>query len=107
MCNEPVTRTLSSGFSEAYFFRIAIDRKSTRLNSSHITISYAVFCLKKKKHKNYRNHASRITHVPPSTVQHQVSQHKAIPTKNPFPPGQKNHTLLATPAGVRPHGPNH
>src|SRR5437667_10433916 len=27
----------------------ATDRKSTRLNSSHITISYAVFCLKKKK----------------------------------------------------------
>src|SRR5690625_5460070 len=26
-----------------------IDRKSTRLNSSHVTISYAVFCLKKKK----------------------------------------------------------
>src|SRR2546426_6126677 len=30
-----------------------IDRKSTRLNSSHLVISYAVFCLKKKKH----NHA--------------------------------------------------
>src|SRR5471032_1957071 len=28
---------------------VARDRKSTRLNSSHITISYAVFCLKKKK----------------------------------------------------------
>src|SRR5437773_12086955 len=28
---------------------LRIDRKSTRLNSSHITISYAVFCLKKKK----------------------------------------------------------
>src|SRR5437773_9385109 len=28
-----------------------LDRKSTRLNSSHITISYAVFCLKKKKTK--------------------------------------------------------
>src|SRR5437667_5072641 len=27
---------------------VEIDRKSTRLNSSHITISYAVFCLKKK-----------------------------------------------------------
>src|SRR2546430_7616350 len=27
------------------------DRKSTRLNSSHSQISYAVFCLKKKKHK--------------------------------------------------------
>src|SRR5699024_11662428 len=28
------------------------DRKSTRLNSSHVSISYAVFCLKKKKAKN-------------------------------------------------------
>src|SRR5260221_9541874 len=30
---------------------IAADRKSTRLNSSHTVISYAVFCLKKKKKK--------------------------------------------------------
>src|SRR5699024_12381295 len=29
----------------------ASDRKSTRLNSSHVSISYAVFCLKKKNHK--------------------------------------------------------
>src|SRR5439155_26547955 len=29
----------------------SIDRKSTRLNSSHVAISYAVFCLKKKKHR--------------------------------------------------------
>src|SRR3712207_7917265 len=29
------------------------DRKSTRLNSSHANISYAVFCLKKKKNNNY------------------------------------------------------
>src|SRR5436305_12074457 len=28
------------------------DRKSTRLNSSHVRISYAVFCLKKKKYQN-------------------------------------------------------
>src|SRR3712207_7944570 len=28
------------------------DRKSTRLNSSHVNISYAVFCLKKKKQEN-------------------------------------------------------
>src|SRR5256885_12986501 len=28
---------------------LALDRKSTRLNSSHLVISYAVFCLKKKK----------------------------------------------------------
>src|SRR3712207_8578034 len=30
------------------------DRKSTRLNSSHANISYAVFCLKKKKNNTYR-----------------------------------------------------
>src|SRR5947207_7746054 len=30
------------------------DRKSTRLNSSHTVISYAVFCLKKKKHRNQK-----------------------------------------------------
>src|SRR5690349_22644878 len=31
------------------------DRKSTRLNSSHVEISYAVFCLKKKKKKKTKN----------------------------------------------------
>src|SRR5256885_9479230 len=31
---------------------LIVDRKSTRLNSSHLVISYAVFCLKKKKQKH-------------------------------------------------------
>src|SRR5690554_7492749 len=31
---------------------VTVDRKSTRLNSSHVRISYAVFCLKKKNNKN-------------------------------------------------------
>src|SRR5690349_23897497 len=35
----------------AAFFAAFLDRKSTRLNSSHVEISYAVFCLKKKKKK--------------------------------------------------------
>src|SRR2546430_7100585 len=35
---------------------LAQDRKSTRLNSSHSQISYAVFCLKKKKEYNYSAH---------------------------------------------------
>src|SRR2546430_13063341 len=45
------------------------DRKSTRLNSSHSQISYAVFCLKKKKTRDIRarqlasNHISYISHV--------------------------------------------
>src|SRR5256885_7710068 len=36
------------------------DRKSTRLNSSHLVISYAVFCLKKKKHEVASRGPSRI-----------------------------------------------
>src|SRR5256885_16744845 len=44
------------GKREGWFFpgfrgAPTIDRKSTRLNSSHLVISYAVFCLKKKKNK--------------------------------------------------------
>src|SRR5690349_23481804 len=35
------------------------DRKSTRLNSSHVEISYAVFCLKKKKKKKYKKKKKR------------------------------------------------
>src|SRR5258705_9280057 len=35
------------------------DRKSTRLNSSHLGISYAVFCLKKKQNKNHQPDASK------------------------------------------------
>src|SRR5437588_2034301 len=35
--------------------RLALDRKSTRLNSSHTVISYAVFCLKKKKKQTHKD----------------------------------------------------
>src|SRR5437667_8036980 len=45
------TQTISFGGE-----RDGEDRKSTRLNSSHITISYAVFCLKKKKRNCRRQH---------------------------------------------------
>src|SRR5256885_6030915 len=37
--------------------RIGLDRKSTRLNSSHLVISYAVFCLKKKKKKQIKRYS--------------------------------------------------
>src|SRR5690242_8449601 len=37
----------------AYFGAAGEDRKSTRLNSSHMSISYAVFCLKKKKKREW------------------------------------------------------
>src|SRR5207302_7117158 len=46
---EPVTRPS----------KVTVDRKSTRLNSSHVKISYAVFCLKKKKNYQTRKYADR------------------------------------------------
>src|SRR2546422_3130963 len=47
----------------------ALDRKSTRLNSSHGYISYAVFCLKKKK-KQSRHLITRVEHRTPDTTRH-------------------------------------
>src|SRR5215813_14795433 len=47
----PVPVPPSGRFSDMWVppYRSRTDRKSTRLNSSHVRISYAVFCLKKKK----------------------------------------------------------
>src|SRR4051795_12590554 len=75
-------------------FRRVLDRKSTRLNSSHTLISYAVFCLKKKKKPKQRKSAARkITAQDrppgPSTVAHthtQVpSRDSPAPVSPPFP----------------------
>src|SRR5256885_3899702 len=56
----PRSTRLESGTSSAATMKNAAeeDRKSTRLNSSHLVISYAVFCLKKKK-----NHTMVITSI--------------------------------------------
>src|SRR2546430_2810061 len=54
MCIHPIMRKNQVGMD-------SIDRKSTRLNSSHSQISYAVFCLKKKKkHKVFAPLLERI-----------------------------------------------
>src|SRR5690349_23051016 len=53
--------------------KICIDRKSTRLNSSHVEISYAVFCLKKKKTKKHQEQercTSQHHHLHTVTVRH-------------------------------------
>src|SRR5690625_6559158 len=49
--NAKVTYTQGKIKGDGNSYRVGLDRKSTRLNSSHVAISYAVFCLKKKKHK--------------------------------------------------------
>src|SRR2546427_912598 len=51
-CSAPAWRRRIQGrwqWSTPQGFEMSADRKSTRLNSSHSQISYAVFCLKKKK----------------------------------------------------------
>src|SRR5256885_8552519 len=47
------------------------DRKSTRLNSSHLVISYAVFCLKKKK----TSHHMQLTFKKSFTRSHHITRH--------------------------------
>src|SRR5258708_19280521 len=49
------------------------DRKSTRLNSSHQIISYAVFCLKKKKNSPYHSNYTHPAHSP--SQQHDLPPH--------------------------------
>src|SRR5256885_12884596 len=62
----PVIREIScvGGMERVHLDRLAryhlVDRKSTRLNSSHLVISYAVFCLKKK---NQRQVSTRCIHA--------------------------------------------
>src|SRR5207253_10832958 len=46
--DDPTLRCQSTSFGTLNVSLLNTDRKSTRLNSSHVAISYAVFCLKKK-----------------------------------------------------------
>src|SRR5205807_6225204 len=52
LLSDPFFRQFFGGLEQARP-QIAEELKSTRLNSSHLVISYAVFCLKKKNNKNY------------------------------------------------------
>src|SRR5256885_11075348 len=54
------------------------DRKSTRLNSSHLVISYAVFCLKKKK--TYTNYHPKSTSSPCPTCRYSTRASSPTPT---------------------------
>src|SRR5690349_22550330 len=53
VCNVATGNAYRGGAVDVERLAESLDRKSTRLNSSHVEISYAVFCLKKKK-KNER-----------------------------------------------------
>src|SRR5256886_7681736 len=88
----PPARTGSAGVaspSPARCSRYQADRKSTRLNSSHSQISYAVFCLKKKKRREDR-HSLPHGHV----FAHGIATNHP----RPFDPSHLDH---------RPHMPMH
>src|SRR2546430_9130443 len=71
--NSPADRPNSTGVNAAlsgdnanrFFDTSQLDRKSTRLNSSHSQISYAVFCLKKKKQDHQLYIAIELHHLLP------------------------------------------
>src|SRR5207245_9256387 len=65
--SSPALPTLEK--SAGRLFKRRKDRKSTRLNSSHGSISYAVFCLKKKTHHTQTSSPSQATNTPqPSKI---------------------------------------
>src|SRR2546421_7855711 len=73
ICEQLTDPATSKGPVERAVVRIVtpgtVDRKSTRLNSSHDQISYAVFCLKKKKHTQTENRTATLSfdrHAPDS-----------------------------------------
>src|SRR5258708_26209401 len=71
-----------NGKERSSFFRVwlkdrIVDRKSTRLNSSHQIISYAVFCLKKKKQTRHQKKQNHNTKTRPNTI-----THRHAPTKS-------------------------
>src|ERR1035438_6986011 len=61
---------------------LSADRKSTRLNSSHLGISYAVFCLKKKKYPE--NPYSRYSRRPRLCTQSRLQGHRTSPHRACF-----------------------
>src|SRR2546427_5711935 len=73
----------------ALFFQPAPDRKSTRLNSSHSQISYAVFCLKKKINQ------TRSAHSPSAITPKRLSSSSVVPPKRRMPSPRKE-----TPTGI-------
>src|SRR2546430_11035623 len=54
------------------------DRKSTRLNSSHSQISYAVFCLKKKKKHHYRHGDAHTILTPITQLCNRTTRHMRV-----------------------------
>src|SRR3712207_7809817 len=83
------------------------DRKSTRLNSSHANISYAVFCLKKKRHPSTLSRPStNPTHSSPSLTLPSLPITVSL-SIHPLPPKSPCHTyVLLSPLSADHHIPS-
>src|SRR5256885_4228148 len=77
---EPRYFSTSAGCSRAASPK---DRKSTRLNSSHLVISYAVFCLKKKTNEEHFNAHSHIRSHPGVSTRGTSIHASSLPTPAP------------------------
>src|SRR5256885_3372534 len=78
------------------------DRKSTRLNSSHLVISYAVFCLKKK---NNRCHTVKLTIISVTGTELIRTNHKewSINCRSHTPPLQSSRPVRSIQYQLQPH----
>src|SRR6202043_1705834 len=76
---------------------VSLDRKSTRLNSSHVRISYAVFCLKKKRQVHLRDIWPRDCRVICRCGVAITSRHPAAPQRRRLPHLSSRPPLRASP----------
>src|SRR5437667_6626011 len=77
------------------------DRKSTRLNSSHITISYAVFCLKKKKLRTEpAQHVDRHIHRVPDVLPHSNHSLPLVKHHAQHKPAQIQYECIPSPGNM-------
>src|SRR5947208_9236099 len=85
-------------------WRQSLDRKSTRLNSSHQIISYAVFCLKKKKKEKKDEHNAIQPAMPQNVTRfgNRPPHDPAAPHPKPTHGRERTHVPPATPSVSRP-----
>src|SRR6266852_3680607 len=114
----PLRKRFLFGLSFSHWLLSARDRKSTRLNSSHGSTSYAVFCLKKKKPRRPRQATTRAPHPtrcgppgPTALADHPMAPWPMSPATGQPPrgadrsPGQRQTPPTHRAAAAAPHWP--
>src|SRR3989440_1636414 len=87
--------TTAATVKAGLLLNVRADRKSTRLNSSHDQISYAVFCLKKKKKKHHSALSRQRSHTKSSKAQ--ISDVTSLSHQEPTKPQRDYQTIFHSP----------